>query len=126
MNALARALHVEAPRDSGNLRLGRVVRAIPAPTARTTVKLTAPTITIEGQHVRNSTAEGTFITQWLMFDQQTWAARNLTQVLGVVAPATDDELAAATKAVQSLSSRANEDVKLWAKELGETFGSFTD
>jgi hypothetical protein len=125
MNALARALHVEVPRDSGNLRRGRVVKAIPAPT-RTAVTLSAPTMTIEGQHVRNSAAEGTFITQWLMFDQQTWAARNLTQVLGVVAPATDDELAAATRAMQSLSSRANEDVRLWAKDLGDTFGSFTD
>lgn len=119
MNALARALNVQAPKDSGNLASGRVVRAVAAPQAL------APAATVSAQHIRHP-SEGLFVTQCLVFDQQTWAARNLTRVLGVFDGPSDDEMAAATEAVKSLKARENEDVRAWAKALGETFGSFTD
>lgn len=55
-----------------------------------------------------------------------WAASNLATLLGGGGAPTQAEMEAAKLAIYSIDQRNDEDIDLWAREVGRGFGSVRD
>jgi hypothetical protein len=120
MNALAKVLPDSSSYASGGIRVSKnIALAIPKEIG---VRSHG---NVDARFVRWS-AESRVEDQFLIFEQRSWAAENLSQVIGSQQAASAEEFEAACAAFDRLALRSEEDPSGWAKELGEKFATYMD